>query len=56
MLCVPEQLVDSDVVARERARTTWWVSIATRALVGGATESETGIGSLSSDFIVIYSL
>ena len=23
MLCVPEQLVDSDVVAQERARITW---------------------------------
>ena len=51
MFCVPEQLVDSDVVARERARITWRVSIVTRALAGGAAESETGVGSLSSDFI-----
>ena len=29
---------------------TWLVPIVTRALVGGAAESEMGVGSLSSDF------
>ena len=40
-----------DVVAQERAHITWCISIVTLALVGGATESETEVGSLSSDFI-----
>ena len=46
MFCVPEQLVDSDIVAREMERVTWWVSIVTRTFVGGATESETGGGAV----------
>ena len=31
-------------------RVTWLVPIVTRAVVGGAAESETGVGSLGSDF------
>ena len=33
-----------------RERVTWLVPIVTPALVGGAAESETGVGSLSSEF------
>ena len=33
-----------------KERATWLVPMVTRALVGGAAESETGVGSLSSDF------
>ena len=33
-----------------RERVTWSVAIVTRDFVGGAAESETGVGSLSSDF------
>ena len=31
-------------------RVTWLVPIVTRTLVGGAAESDTGVGSLNSDF------
>ena len=50
ILCIPERLVDSDVSAREGNVSLSELPIVTRALVGGATESETGVGSLSSDF------
>ena len=51
ILCIPEQLVDSDVRAWERNVSLGELSIVTRAFVDGAAESETGVGSLSSDFI-----
>ena len=38
-------------ITASRASITWWVSIVTHALVGGTAESETGVGSLSYDFI-----
>ena len=38
----------SEIVGRERV--TWLVPIVTPTFVGGAAESETGIGSLGSDF------
>ena len=50
ILCIPERLVDSDVRAREGNVSLGELPIVTRAFVGGAAESETGVGSLSSDF------
>ena len=35
------------MLKRGKERVTWLVPIVTRALVGGAVESETGVGSLS---------
>ena len=50
ILWIPERLVDSDVRARERNVSLGELPIVTRAFLGGAAESETGVGSLSSDF------
>ena len=36
--------------AREGNVVTWRVSMVTRVLFGGAAESESGVGSLNSDF------
>ena len=53
ILCIPERLVDSDVRAWEGNMSLSELPIVTHAFVGGATESETGIGSLSSDFTML---
>ena len=50
ILCMPERLVDSDVRAREGNISLGEFPIVTHAFVGCATESETGVGSLNSDF------
>ena len=50
VLCMTERLVYSDVRAREGSRSLSELPIVTRTFVGGAAESETGVGSLSSDF------
>ena len=50
ILCRPEQLVDSGVGAQEGNVSLGEFPMVTRAFVGSAAESETGVGSLSSDF------
>ena len=50
IICIPERFVHSDVRARERNVSLGESSIVTRAFVSGTAESETGVGSLGSDF------
>ena len=50
ILCIPERLVDSDVRAWEGNVSLGELPIVTHTFVGGAAESETEVGSLSSDF------
>ena len=50
ILFIPERLVDSDVRVREGNVSLCELPIVTHTFVGGAAESEIGVGSLSSDF------
>ena len=49
ILCRPEQLVDSDVGAREGNVSLGELPMVTCTFVGGAAESEMGVGSLCSE-------